>query len=210
MSHHCGLCSETFTRSDNLNRHLNRVHGISEEEEEGNTKTKKVSKDEDDDTVEEDTIDEEDEDSEEDNGDDDKDEDKKEEEEDGDKDEEEEGDDYVEHAIKDVFDEHEEAIQDHVLDPDNLDEFSKNKTIVDFLRDKLISKFADDFHTLVSWNSLDVTQKWARQARKRMAEDDIDAVTAMKRVLYHDQIIKEWIIEELDDMETEDEDETDN
>ena len=186
MANTCEICNKTFSRRDSLNRHVKRMHGINGEDSD------KTSTDDDED-MEDDSVDEEAVDSG--HGD----------TEDEDEEEDEEG--YVECVIKDIFDKHEGVLQDHVPDPDTLDEYSKNKTVEDFLRDKIISKFADDFHTLVSWNSLDVTQRWARQARKHMAEDNINAVSAMKRVLYRDQIIKELIIEELNDSENEDEDE---
>ena len=101
------------------------------------------------------------------------------------------------------------TIGEHVPEPDTLDEYSYNRTIVKFLCDKIINKFADDFDTLQSWKNMDVTSEWVRLARKRMADDNIDATTAMKQVLRSYDIIKEWVIEHIEDMENEEDEGSD-
>ena len=73
----------------------------------------------------------------------------------------------------------------------------------------MINKLADDYHTVMSWNGLDITSKWSRLARKRIKNDDIDATSAMKRLLHSDQSIKEWIAERLDDIANEEDNDAD-
>ena len=116
---------------------------------------------------------------------------------------------YVETILNDVFNEYENTIGEHVPEPDTLEEYSNNRTIVKFLCDKIINKFADDFDTLQSWKNMDVTSEWVRLARKRMADDNIDATTAMKQVLRSYDIIKEWVIEHIEDMENEEDEGSD-
>ena len=96
-------------------------------------------------------------------------------------------------------------VNEQVQELESLQEYSNNGIITSFLRDKLINKFAEDFKTVSSWNEQDVTRKWSRLAQKRMAIDDVDAMTAMKRVLLRDEIIKEWVEENLSE-ETDDDD----
>ena len=110
---------------------------------------------------------------------------------------------YVETVLNDVYNEYEYSIGEHVPEPDTVGEYSNNTAIVKFVRDKIIDKFVEDFNTVISWNSMDITSKWARLARKRMADDDVDARRAMKRVLCSDDIIKQWVKEHIEDMENE-------
>ena len=117
---------------------------------------------------------------------------------------------YVETVLNNVFNEYDNAIGEHVPEPETLEEYSKNRTIVEFVCDKIINKFADDFGAVHSWKNMDVTSKWARLARKRMGDDNVDATSAMKRVLRSDDIIKEWVIEHIEDMENEEDEEDDN
>ena len=191
MVNTCGICNKEFARGDSLKRHLSMIHGLDDEPTK-NEEVKSIGSDDDDD---DENMDEEGED--------------ENTEEDGDQnnseEEDVEEDTSIESTINEVFDEYENVVQEHVQEPESLAEYSKNGTIASFLRDKLINKFAEDFKTVSSWNELDVTRKWSRLAQKRMAIDDVDAMTAMKRVLLRDEIIKEWVEENLSE-ETDDDD----
>ena len=117
---------------------------------------------------------------------------------------------YVETVLNDVFGEYENTIKEHVPEPDTIEEYSKNSTIINFVRDKIIDKFAEDFHARNSWNSMDITSKWTRLARKRMVDDDVDDSTAMKRVLRSNGIIEERVKEHIEEMENEEDEGSDN
>ena len=71
---------------------------------------------------------------------------------------------YVETVLNDVYNEYETTIGEHVPEPETLEEYSNNRTIIKFVCDKIINKFAEDFHTAHSWKNMDVTTKWARLA----------------------------------------------
>ena len=76
-----------------------------------------------------------------------------------------------------------------------------NRSIRKFLSNKIVHKLAKDFCVYNSWESMGILSEWATLARKRMVDDGVDAKRAMKRVLRRDDIIKQWVIERIEDME---------
>ena len=171
---YCTVCRKRFSRSDNLKRHMKLHDEIDEEQTE------------------------EDIDEDEDNDDDEENEDEENEDEEG---EESEDDSYVKSVVNDVFDKHDQMLNAHVPDVQSLEEYARNNNVEKYMREQIINKFAEDFNIVMCWEKEDTTTKWGKLARKRMATDDIDAPTAMKRVLHSDKTIKEWITEHIDDVE---------
>jgi hypothetical protein len=181
----CDICGKAFSRSDSLKRHKRQQHKDDELENDEPTSEDEVSDEESVKGSNDESAD-------------------------ADNDNDDEGDDYIQNVINDIFDEYDNVVQGHVPEPQTLEEYNKNNSIEKFLRDKLITQFAEDFNITNSWNDLNVTAKWSKLAQKRMAEDEVDGLTAIKRILRKDAIIEEWISEELDDMHNKEDDDSED
>jgi hypothetical protein len=123
---------------------------------------------------------------------------------------------YIETLTREAVSEHEDRIQDYINDPETPDEMAKNESIKKFLVQKVRNKLLNSFEEQLQWiedaDLVAMMKKWKKVAAK---DDDLDASTAMKRIIKENVTVTEAVEQHLEDMmedveDTEDADEEDN
>jgi len=127
-------------------------------------------------------------------------------------DESEEEETYIKTLTRQVVSEYEDRIADYVDDPATPEETAKNESIKKFLVQKVRNKLLESFEDQLQWiddaDLVSMVRKWKKLTA---TNDELDASTAMKRIIKENVSITEVVEQQLDEMledaeETEDED----
>jgi hypothetical protein len=107
---------------------------------------------------------------------------------------------YIDTLIGEVFSEQKDKIAVYVDDPETPEELAMNDAIKRFLVQKVRNKLLDSFESQRKWiddaDLVAMVKKW----KKLTAKEEIDASTAMKRIIKENAIITEAVDQHLEDM----------
>ena len=122
---------------------------------------------------------------------------------------EEEDETYIEALTRNVASEQDDRIVEYVENPETPEELSKNASIRKFLvqkvRDKLLASFESQLKWIDDVDLVGMIKKWKRVTS---TDADVDASTAMKRIIKDNDVINEAVVQHLEElMESEDDEE---
>ena len=117
---------------------------------------------------------------------------------------------YIETLTREVASEQEDRIVEYAEDPETPEELSKNASIRKFLvqkvRDKLLASFESQLKWIEDADLVAMMKKWKRVTSN---DEEVDASTAMKRII-KDNVINEVVEQHLEELiESEDDEEID-
>ena len=108
---------------------------------------------------------------------------------------------HIETLTRDAVSEHEDRIADYVDDPETPEELAKNEAIKKFVVQKVRNKLLDSFEGQLKWiedaDLVAMIKKWRKLTAQ---DDDMDASTAMKRIIKENVVIVEAVEQQLEEM----------
>jgi len=115
---------------------------------------------------------------------------------------------YIETLTREVASEQEDRIVEYAEDPETPEELSKNDSIRKFLLQKVRDKLLESFESQLKWiedaDLVAMMKKWKRVT----SNDELEASTAMKRIIKDNALINEAVEQHLEEMmESEDDEE---
>jgi len=177
----CVICGKSFSRADNLKRHMKIQHKDENDETDDDEVEKENGSQADDEDVpmEVDTN--------------------------------EDTPGYVDNVFDEVYGKHEETLAEYVTDPETVREMSTNRDVETFFRLKIIDRFVEDYSTYVAWRNDPTVAQWAKDATKLIKSEGIEDDIAIKRVLRKDDTIMDWVHDHLEEVggDEEEDDEVD-
>lgn len=120
---------------------------------------------------------------------------------------------YIETLTREIVSENEDRIAEYVDDPETPEEMATNEAIKKFLVQKVRNRLLDSFEDQLKWiedaDLIVMMKKWKKVTAK---DDDVDASTAMKRIIKENVAITEAVEQHLEEMveDADDEDEKDS
>ena len=122
---------------------------------------------------------------------------------------------YLQSLTQEVVDSHEDIVQSYVIEPDTPQELCENQAAKKFIVQKVRKRLLDSFESHQQWVEDEELVAMVKKCKSTMSKnDELDAVTAMIRIIKNEQIIGELVeaaIEEAvdgnDDEEEDDDDE---
>ena len=116
---------------------------------------------------------------------------------------------YIETLTREVASEQIYRIIEYSDDPETPEELSKNASIRQFLVQKVRDKLQESFENQLKWTELadlmPIMKKWTLVTSN---DDELEASTAMKRIIKDNALINEAVEQDLEDMmESEDDEE---
>ena len=108
---------------------------------------------------------------------------------------------HIETLTREAVSEHEDKIADYVDDPETPEELGKNEAIKKFVVQKVRNKLLDSFKGQLKWiedaDLVAMIKKWRKLTAQ---DDDMDASTAMKRIIKENVVIVEAVEQQLEEM----------
>src|SRR5271156_3526647 len=130
-----------------------------------------------------------------------------------DEEEEEEEESYLQSLTQEVVDLHDDIVQSYVTEPDTPQELCENQAAKKFIVQKVRKRLLDSFESHQQWVEDEELVAMVKKCKSTMSKsDELDAVTAMKRIIKNEQIIGELVeaaIEEAVDGDDDEEKEDD-
>src|SRR5271156_1064591 len=129
---------------------------------------------------------------------------------DDDDEEEEEEESYLQSLTQEVVDLHDDIVQSYVTEPDTPQELCENQAAKKFIVQKVRKRLLDSFESHQQWVEDEELVAMVKKCKRTMSKnDELDAVTAMKRIIKNQEIIGELVeaaIEEAGDGDDDEED----
>src|SRR5271155_3623618 len=108
---------------------------------------------------------------------------------------------YIEILTQKVVSEQQERIGEYVDDPQTPEELSKNRSIKKFLLQMVHNKLLDSFESQLKWvedaDLVAMVKKWKRVTS---SDEEVDATTAMKRIIKDSDVISEVVEQHLEEL----------
>ena len=108
---------------------------------------------------------------------------------------------YIEILTQKVVSEQQERIGEYVDDPQTPEELSKNRSIKKFLVQMVRNKLLDSFESQLKWvedaDLVAMVKKWKRVTS---SDEEVDATTAMKRIIKDSDVISEVVEQHLEEL----------
>ena len=130
-----------------------------------------------------------------------------EEENDDDETEDEEEETYIQSLVQEVVDSHDDIVNAYVVNPELPDELSRNESTKKFLVQKVRKRLLDSFESQQQWSEDDNLRAMVKKCKREMAKnEELSAITVMKRIIKNDETIGELIEEAIEEQVEADDD----
>ena len=106
---------------------------------------------------------------------------------------------YLQSLTQEVIESNIDIVNTYVLDPDTPEQFSRNETTKKFMVQKVRKKLLESYESQLQWTEDLELVSMLKKCKKEIAkDDDLDALTAMKRIITNEDKIVELIEEAIE------------
>jgi hypothetical protein len=117
---------------------------------------------------------------------------------------------YIETLTQEILESHDDLVQSYNVDPQTPQEMSENAATKKFLVQKVRDKLLESYECQLRWTDEEQLAAMLKKCKRELSKDDeLDALTVMKRIIKQEPSIKEIVeaaIEEQMDVDDEDND----
>jgi hypothetical protein len=122
---------------------------------------------------------------------------------------------YLESITNKVVDLHDDIVSSYVIDPETPEELTQNESTKKFLIQQVRKRLLDSYESHLQWAVDDNLLSMMKKCKRQMSvNDELDALTAMKRIINKEDVIEEIveaaIEEQIENADDEDDTQSDN
>src|SRR5271156_5985681 len=118
---------------------------------------------------------------------------------------------YLQSLVQEVVDLHEDIVNNYVVEPETPDELNHNESTKKFLVQKVRKRLLDSFESQQQWTvDADLIAMVKKCKREMSKNDDLNALTAMKRTIKNEEIIGELVEAAIEEQVEADDDDDDD